>query len=613
MPAMNNGCRASMILMPVLIAVLARGAPAADPENCLSCHRYRGLARINDDGKSIALYYVDPNYCDRTLGPHARLRCTDCHDRNQVGIIPHQPVTPVSCTSQCHLSSPLNIEIRFAHDSIAGMLESSVHNRQVLDRSNTLLGSPLRDGQARCLLCHEEPSFLWDRASWVAHAAPVARCSVCHDEQLPVDLPFAYWHVHARSRPARSRGDTARGCALCHSNLKIRQEFTLPDAAASYLTSFHGKALQLGSTDTAGCLDCHTDRMQNVHLMQSGREPDSPTHPSRLADTCRSAECHPTAGARVTTAAVHLDLATSKGIEYFIGALFVVLIVFTFGPSVVLQSLELLQIAIGRHDPRHHQRRRLAEQLMATPAGRTALQRFTVHQRAQHWILVICFTTLVLTGFPIKFADRMWARWLVDLLGGLTVCRFLHRYVGLALLLGLVYHLVYVALFVRRESKVTGKGWIRVFLDLPMVMNLRDARQLGHLLMHLLFLRKTRPDADRFSAEEKFEYFGVFWGTVLLGITGLLMWFNNWTTEHLTGRVLTIAMLVHTFEAFLALLHVGIIHIIGVVFSPPVFPVSPAMFTGDTPADEYAEAHAGMLERMARQVGVPVTEEVHHD
>jgi hypothetical protein len=61
------------------------------------------------------------------------------------------------------------------------------------------------------------------------------------------------------------------------------------------------------------------------------------------------------------------------------------------------------------------------------------------------------------------------------------------------------------------------------------------------------------------------------------------------------GRILTIAILIHTMEAFLALLHVGIVHMVGVVFSPSVFPVSPAMFTGQTPIGELTEAHTAML------------------
>jgi cytochrome b subunit of formate dehydrogenase len=104
--------------------------------------------------------------------------------------------------------------------------------------------------------------------------------------------------------------------------------------------------------------------------------------------------------------------------------------------------------------------------------------------------------------------------------------------------------------------------------------------------------------------KEKFEYFGVFWGCTLLGVTGVLMWANAWTSRYVPGRVLTIAALIHTLEAFLALLHVGVFHMIGVIFSPHVFPVSKAMFTGETPESEMADAHAGMLTDAAQQLNV---------
>ena len=76
---------------------------------------------------------------------------------------------------------------------------------------------------------------------------------------------------------------------------------------------------------------------------------------------------------------------------------------------------------------------------------------------------------------------------------------------------------------------------------------------------------------------------------------------------------MTIAVIIHTFEAFLALLHVGVIHMIGVIFSPSVLPMSPAMFTGNTPAEEMAEAHAGMLEDAARKLNFNLTGGTHHE
>lgn len=589
-------------LVVVAIVILPEWALAADAENCLSCHRYRGLGRLDSERKTIRVYYVDPDYYDRALGPHARLQCSDCHERSEVAVIPHHTVSPVDCARVCHLARSDKPEVAFGHGRLVGMLEESVHDSSVLDTCNFLLGQPLRPGQSRCLLCHDEPTFRRTGQSWAQQEAPISRCNVCHEQQLPVNTRYYYWHVHARSRPARSREDIVRVCALCHSNAKVRKAFNLPDTTASYLASFHGKAMLLASERTAGCLECHVGPMQNVHLTQSHLQAGSPTSPQQLSNTCRSANCHPTAGHRVSSAAVHLELPTSGGMEYFIASLFVVLIVFTFGPSVILTALEMLQAALGRHDPGHHRRRELAEQLLSDPQGRLQLQRFTPNQRVQHWVLVACFVVLVVTGFPIKFADRLWAAWLIEQMGGLRLARLVHRWVGLLLLVGSFYHLGYVAVHTWRQRQRSGKGWLTTILDLPMVMRWSDWKQLTHLLAYLLFLRRTRPEGGRFTFEQKFEYFGVFWGIGLLGITGLLMWANAWTTRHLTGRVLTVVYVIHTFEAFLALLHVGVIHIIGVVFAPSVFPFSPAMFTGRTPPNELAEAHSAMLAQVEEQL-----------
>lgn len=596
----------------LVTAGMAASARAADTEGCLNCHRYRGLARVIEDRQTIALYYVDPNYYVHELGPHANLRCTDCHNRAEVEVIPHHPVTPVDCSRTCHLTPAGQLEAVFSHDTIVRELDASAHTSARLGEANRILGEPLRPGQQTCLLCHDEPVFRWADETWARQTAPIHRCNVCHTDQLPKDTRYYYWHVYARSRSARSHRDIVRVCALCHADPRILSRFGLPNSTASYLNSFHGKAMLLGSEGTAICLNCHVGPLQNAHLILPPGNPDSSVNAARLPGTCRSPMCHPFAGVGVSTAAVHLELATSGGIDRFIAVGFFLLILFTFGPSVVLQTLEMLQIVCGRHDPAHHARRRLARELLARPDGRRLLRRFTVHQRVQHWILFASFTTLVITGFPIKFADRQWAGTFAGWFGGLHILRTVHHVAGAVLIVGMLYHLGYIAVTAWQDRRRGRKSVRRMILDLPMVMRWSDWKELWHHLGYLLFLRRTRPEMGRFGLKEKFEYFGVFWGSMLLGVTGVLMWANGWTTQHLTGSVLTAASLIHTFEAFLALLHVGVIHMIGVIFSPTVFPLSPAMFTGDTPPEELAEAHSAMLSKAARELGIQVAEGVSH-
>jgi thiosulfate reductase cytochrome b subunit len=427
------------------LLALASTAWALDPEGCLTCHRYQGLARLDPQDRRVRLYYVDPNYYNHALGPHSRLFCSQCHPRSEVEVVPHKQVSPVNCGQVCHVIGAEGLEINFSHDRIAAMLEASVHTQATMQESNRLLGNPVRDGQSSCLLCHDEPRFRRGTPSWIEQAAPVQRCNVCHDETLPVNTSYFYWHVLARSQPARTHADTVRVCAICHHNESINARFKHSDTIASYLFSFHGKAMLLGSERTAACLNCHVGKLQNVHLMMAAVDPNSPTNAAHLSDTCRSPACHALAGAQVSAAAVHLNLASGHGIEYFVALVFIAMIVFTFGPSLILSALELTHIALGREDPGAHHRTEVAAQMLETRRGRALLSRFSPHQRVQHWVLVALFSTLVVTGFPLKFADRAWAAWIMTGIGGIEVARPVHRIAGLLLIVGMLYHFVWAS------------------------------------------------------------------------------------------------------------------------------------------------------------------------
>jgi cytochrome b subunit of formate dehydrogenase len=610
-----SGTRWKLLLSALAVSLLAvPSARAIDSKSCLTCHQYRGLARIGDDGKTISHYYVDPAYYTRGLGPHARLQCTDCHDFSEVQPFPHKPVSPVNCSKECHLDDAGKVERVFSHGRVEAMLKKSVHGPEVMKKSNELLGGPLRAGeksQATCLLCHDEPRFNKSVTGLAQQDAPIGRCKTCHDETLPLPInpQYAYWHVHARSQPARNHEDVVKVCGLCHNNTAIQREFKLSDAVVSYLASFHGKATLLGSQETAGCLECHVGPLQNVHVMLARKDASASTNPKNVGDTCRSVACHPTAGKEISSAAIHLSLAAG-GAEYIIACIFVVLIVVTFGPSLALCALKLLQIVVDRKDPEHEHHVGVVKKLMDTHEGRRKLMRFNLHQRFQHWVLVVCFSTLVVTGFPIKFADRAWAAWVIGRLGGLPAARLLHHWTGAILIAGMIYHMGYITLGIIKTRRKTGKSLWRVAWGLPMLPRPQDGKEMLDLLLYASFIKRKRPEGDRFNAEEKFEYIGVFWGTIVLGVTGALMWANAWTSRHTAGRVLTVASLVHTFEAFLALLHVGIVHMASVIFSPGVFPVSRAMFTGNTPAEEIVEGHGAMLAEAAKEMGV--AGEAHH-
>ena len=593
----------SIFLAMLIMLLPSYVALASDSEGCLLCHRYRGLGTVNEATGESQLFYVDPAYYERGLGPHSRLNCTDCHDREEVEIVPHAGTSPVDCTSSCHLDSIHNVEVRFGHNQINEMLEDSVHDHEVLARSNTLLGEPLESDQSQCLLCHEEPTYRRSAETWSRQEEPIGRCNVCHDAVLPVDARRYYWHVHARSQPANSNIEIIKNCGLCHSNDRIIKEFELSDSTATYLASFHGKSTLLGDEETAGCLDCHVGQIENVHQIKSYLQADSAASEENVADTCRNTNCHPRAGVNVGSASVHLQYSTSSGIIYIIVVGFVLLILFTFGPSMMFTLLDMLQIVVGRHDQADHENVRRAKKLMQDPKARKMLKRFTVFQRVQHWYLVLTSMILVCTGFPLKFAEKPLGAAFVNLLGGASAVRSIHRWTGILLLVGFLMHmLLYVGCYVIRQRKKTQQSWFRIIFNLPMLMSPSDFIKMGQHIAYLLFLRRRRVQWGRFSLEEKFEYFGVLWGTIILGVTGLLMWNESFVSRYLPGQTITICYIIHSFEAYLAFLHVGIVHLAHVLLAPAAFPYSKAMFTGDTPVEEMAEIHSEMLDEVGQKM-----------
>ena len=313
-------------------------------------------------------------------------------------------------------------------------------------------------------------------------------------------------------------------------------------------------------------------------------------------------------------ASVHLDLPTIRGnSEFWLALAFILLTIATFGPSMAICILELLPRALGwkaHHDDHMDQ---VTRAVLAHPEGRKRLIRFTIAQRIQHWILAILFILLAITGFPLKFADREWSRFVIDQFGGLNTARLIHHWGGVLLIIGLAVHVMYILMTMWQKHRVAlhnGKRMtvIQSIISLPLFIGPKDVLDFVHLLAHLLRLRKERPTFGRFSIKEKFEYIGVFWGTLLLGATGFLLWGTETSSHFMTGRALNFALIGHTYEAFLAIIHVGILHIVNVMFSPNVFPMSPATITGETPLAELSEGHSEQVLEVANELGI-VTED----
>jgi len=588
-------------------------AQAVDAEGCLLCHRYRGLSQLDAETGELRLFFCSSEYYAYQMGPHARLNCTDCHLREEVSVFPHKVKTPVDCSTQCHLTASGRVEILFSHRPMIEALEQSVHSVEMLSQ---LEFSPplLREGQSNCLYCHDEPLFRYTVND--PGGKDARRCQTCHAEEVPIDMEYFIQHTASRMQPARPTRQLIQMCAVCHSDPEVLARTDEHDPIASYLHSFHGKANMLGSTETATCLDCHASETGNPHAMLSKDDPESTTHVSQVSETCRSARCHISASPGMSSASVHLPLdPQARTPEFYVAAFFIILTAATLSLFFLILALDLLGMVVKKQDPDEHRLATLARKIQADPEHRKKLLRLTTHQRFQHWLLAITFSGLVYTGMCIKFADAPWAATLVNLVGGLTISRHIHRICGVIMLTGFGYHILYLIVHfvcLRRRLRREGstESLVQTILKAPMMITLTDITDVVRFLLYLFKVRPHRPQFKRFGFMEKFEYWAVFWGCLMIGASGAMLWATEWISAHLSGRALNFAYIIHSDEAYLAFVYIAVVHLFSVIFSPVVFPLSLGSLSGYAPPDEMAEKHSFVVEQAAGEFNL--TAEVPH-
>jgi formate dehydrogenase gamma subunit len=213
--------------------------------------------------------------------------------------------------------------------------------------------------------------------------------------------------------------------------------------------------------------------------------------------------------------------------------------------------------------------------------------RFSLDQRLQHFFLMISFIMLVVTGLPQKFSTTPWAEWIVLHLGGIDTTRLLHRIFAVMMIAVAVYHVLSLLVSLLR-------GRLRP----SMVPNLRDFQDVFQEVRYSLGLTEEHPHCDRYEFRQKFEYWGIIFGTVLITVTGLILWFPVTFTKVLPGEVVPAAREAHGGEALLALLTIVIWHLYSVLFSPLAFPGDTSIFTGRISREKMMREHPRDLARI---------------
>jgi cytochrome b subunit of formate dehydrogenase len=206
--------------------------------------------------------------------------------------------------------------------------------------------------------------------------------------------------------------------------------------------------------------------------------------------------------------------------------------------------------------------------------------RFSWNFRAQHMVLLVSCLILILTGLPLKFHEARLSQLFFDLVGGVQMSTLIHR-IGAVGLMGVgAYHLVYLVAF--REGR-------RNFLEL--LPRPKDVSDFFRMLAYFLGKTDEKPRFGRFSYVEKFDYWAVYWGMVIMIGSGLILWFLETSLRFLPKFAADIAREAHSDEGLLATLAIIVWHFYNAHLNPEHFPMNWAMFTGKIREEEMRHHH----------------------
>lgn len=436
-------------------------------------------------------------------------------------------------------------------------IEPAADIRSQVNRTNT--------AETVCVKCHSDKVFDYEQSS---HGMALAQgndkaptCTTCHTavshQKAPLTLRDFNMHI-------------VNKCTSCHTA-----------QAPSYRDTFHGQANALDFKLAATCADCHTP---HKNLPES--DPRSSVHVNNRLTTC--SKCHTSATANFVTydPHPHPEDPNDSQLIYWVTKFMNWLLLGVFGFFGVHTLLWIQRSLVEYFGTKHEKKNGEDEQWVV---------RFAPVHRFTHILIVTSFLTLVATGLPLMFYYTSWGQLLESIAGGVAVTRFLHRVCAVITFGYAAIHVVFIvktAIIERKFSILYGPD--------SMVPRWQDIKDLFGMFRWFFYLG-PRPALDRWTYWEKFDYFAVFWGIPVIGLSGLMLWFPTFFTQLLPGVVLNLAMIIHSEEALLASAFIFAFHFYHNHLRPDNFPMDISIFTGRITLDRFKEERRVEYDRLVAE------------
>jgi len=524
--------------------------------NCLSCHKNAlvtrhsvvdSLQRKNAQEKLCLSCHLDNEEIRSKTAPSAKFITAYDLSVHASEIMKGNPKA-ATCID-CHT----------AHGVIPGSDQKSTVNK--FNIPNT------------CSKCHEgiakeyNESIHGEYVSNGSKEAPV--CTDCHGEHN------IFRHNDPRS-PVAYKNLSREVCSPCHSSVKLEAKYGInTDRYKTFSDSYHGLAIKGGSLEVANCASCH-----GSHNIKPSSDPTSRVNKANLVKTCGT--CHPGANTNFTVGNIHVTLEEKdEPILYWLATMYISLIVVVIGGMFLHNAIDFVRKAkIKKLKQRGN--------IESEEHGHSLYLRMSFSERIQHSALAVSFILLVITGFMLRYPDSWWVSHIRDLSEhAFTLRSLIHRISAVIMVAISLYHIYYIS-FTER-----GRHLIKDLL--PKYQDIVDA--IGVAKFNL-GISKEKPLLDRFSYVEKAEYWALIWGTILMSVTGVILWFDNTFIGLLTKLGWDVARTIHYYEAWLAFLSIIVWHFYFIIFNPDVYPMNTAWFSGTISEEEMIHEHPKELERI---------------
>ncbi len=506
--------------------------------------------------------------------------CSDCHGKHDILAVDDSRARvsprnlPETC-GRCHENIDLTTKHDIPFDKAVEVYRSSVHGHATLGGVNV---------PATCIDCHAPEDNSHEICppgrpdSPINHFNIPKTCGKCHraiesdyyegihgkltkrgETGTPVCTDCHGEHGIFRASDPRSPVSPIRlaeaTCAPCHESARLNEKYGIPiDRLQTFIDTYHGLKSEAGDIAVANCASCH-----GAHRILPSTDSTSSIYAGNLVKTC--GHCHPGISRALATAPVHgTPGITQTSIANYVRTIYLIAIAVIVGLMTIHGLLDL----------RKHIKLITKERQVS---------RMSLNELWQHTFLMVTFIVLVISGFSLRFSDAWWPKFLFGREGGFAIRGIIHRAAAVLFVITVIWHTVYLT---------TAKG--RQFLR-DMWPTKKDFKQFSQMIKYNLGLAEQRPRFGRFSYVEKAEYWALVWGSLVMIVTGILLWFDNFAAGLLPKGFLDVMLVVHYYEAWLATLSILIWHLYSTVFNPAVYPMNPAWLNGKMPQRMHEHEH----------------------